>query len=421
MSDAYKQCMEQLDKTCEVIKEINKKGGEFDLVQGEVDVLRNPKRVIEVSMPVRMDNGEVRVFTGYRVQHNDVRGPYKGGIRFHPQVDLGEVKSLAFWMTFKCAVVDIPFGGGKGGITVNPKELSESELERLTRSYVRAISKNVGPHKDIPAPDVYTNAQTMAWFMDEFSRIQGQNEPAVITGKPLELGGSLGRDTATAQGGFYVFENILSKMRIKKGETTVVIQGFGNAGMHFAKIAHNSGFTVQAVSDSKGGIFLEDGLDIEAVIRHKTETGSVQDFPAAQNISNEAVLALDVKVLVPAALEGVITHANADDVKAKIILELANGPVTIEAGEELFKKKVMVVPDILANAGGVVVSYFEWVQNLRNYYWPKQKVEQRLKQKIDDATDLVWMQVQDYDINMRTAAYIIAMERITRALKLRGI
>lgn len=413
--------MEQLDKTCNAISEIKKQGGEFDLTREEADVLRTPKRVIEVSLPIRMDNGELRVFTGYRVQHNDIRGPFKGGIRFHPQVDLDEVKSLAFWMTFKCAVADIPFGGGKGGITLNPKELSNAELERLTRAYVRAISNNVGPYKDVPAPDVYTNSQTMAWFMDEYSRIQGQNEPAVITGKPLEIGGSLGRDTATAQGGFYVFENVLGKMKIKKEEANIAIQGFGNAGMHFAKIAHNNGYTVQAVSDSKGGIFLEDGLDIEAVIRHKNETGSVQDLPGAKNITNEEVLALDVKVLVPAALEGVITEANVAQVKAKLVLELANGPVTIDAGEELFKRGTVVVPDILANSGGVMVSYFEWVQNLRHYYWPKEKVDQQLKEKINKATDLVWMQVQDYDINMRTAAYVVALERIVKALKVRGI
>lgn len=421
MSNAYKQCMEQLDKTCKVIEEINKKEGVTEVINEEVEILRTPKRIIEVSLPIRMDDGSLRVFQGYRVQHNDIRGPFKGGIRFHPQVDLDEVKSLAFWMTFKCAVADIPYGGGKGGITLNPKELSNAELERLTRAYVRAISNNVGPYKDVPAPDVYTNAQIMAWFMDEYSRIQGQNEPAVVTGKPLEIGGSLGRDTATAQGGFYVFENVLAKMKIKKEDANIAIQGFGNAGMNFAKIAHNNGYNVQAVSDSKGGIFLEEGLDIEAVIKHKEKNGSVQDLPGATNISNEEILKLNVKILVPAALEGVISLENVNDVKAKVILELANGPVSIDAGEELFKRDSVVVPDILTNSGGVIVSYFEWVQNLRHYYWSKEKVDQQLKEKINKATDLVWTQVQDYNINMRTAAYVVAMGRVVKALKVRGV
>lgn len=421
MSDAYKQCMEQFGKTCDVIRGINKTSENIEITQSEIEILKSPKRILEVSIPVKMDDGTLRVFTGYRVQHNDILGPFKGGIRFHPQVNLDEVKSLAFWMTFKCAVADIPFGGGKGGITLNPKELSEGELERLTRGYVRAICHNVGPYKDVPAPDVYTNSQTMAWFMDEYSRIQGQNEPAVITGKPLEIGGSLGRDTATAQGGFFVLENVLEKMKVKKEETNIAIQGFGNAGMNFAKLAHNAGYVVLAVSDSKGGIFLEAGLDIEKVIVHKRETGSVIDFPGAKNISNEEVLELDVKVLVPAALEGVIDMGNVKKIKAKVVLELANGPVTIEAGEELFKKGSVVIPDILANSGGVIVSYFEWVQNLRHYYWTAGKVHERLREKINDATDIVWDRLKESDINMRTAAYVVATERLAKALKVRGV
>lgn len=421
MSNAYKQCMEQLDKTCEVVKEINLNGGNIVLTNDEIEVLKTPKRVLEVSIPIRMDDGTLRVFTGYRVQHNDIRGPFKGGIRFHPNVDLDEVKSLAFWMTFKCAVADIPFGGGKGGITLNPKELSNSELEKLTRAYVRAISDNVGPQKDVPAPDVYTNSQTMAWFMDEFSRIAGHNEPAVVTGKPVEIGGSLGRDIATAQGGFFVFENVFNKMSLDKKKTAVAIQGFGNAGMNFAKIAHDAGYNVVAVSDSKGGIYSAEGLDIEKVITHKDANGSVQDFPAAKNISNEELLEMDVEVLVPAALEGVITLDNVKNIKAKLILELANGPITVEAGEELHKNGVVFIPDILANSGGVIVSYFEWVQNLRHFYWKKEKIEALLNEKINGAANLVWERMQKSKIDMRTAAYVVAIERIAKALKVRGV
>ena len=413
--------MEQLKKTCEVVNEINKNGGNIVLTNDEIEILKTPKRVLEVSIPVRMDDGSLRVFNGYRVQHNDIRGPFKGGIRFHPNVDLDEVKALAFWMTFKCAVADIPFGGGKGGITLNPKELSDAELERLTRAYVRAIGDNVGPQKDVPAPDVYTNSQTMAWFMDEFSRISGHNEPAVVTGKPVEIGGSLGRDVATAQGGFFVFENVFNKMSLDKQKTAVAIQGFGNAGMNFAKIAHDAGYNVVAVSDSRGGIYSEEGLDIEKVIIHKEKNGSVQNLPGAKNISNEELLELPVEVLVPAALEGVITLENVKNIKAKLILELANGPITVEAGEELHKQGVVFIPDILANSGGVIVSYFEWVQNLRHFYWKKEKINGLLDEKISSATNLVWERMQKSKIDMRTAAYVVAIERIAKALKVRGV
>lgn len=421
MSNAYKQCMEQLDKTCEVVAAINAQGESFSLSNDEIEILKSPKRVLEVSLPVKMDDGTLKVFSAYRVQHNDIRGPFKGGIRFHPQVDLDEVKSLAFWMTFKCAVADIPYGGGKGGVTLNPKEMSQAELERVTRAYVRAISDNVGPQKDVPAPDVYTNSQTMAWFMDEFSRISGHNEPAVVTGKPIEIGGSLGRDTATAQGGFFVFENIFNKMILDKKKSMVAIQGFGNAGMNFAKIAHDAGYNVVAVSDSRGGIFSEEGLDIEKVITHKEKNGSVQDFPAAKNITNEELLELDLEVLVPAALEGVITLKNVEKIKAKLLLELANGPVTIEAGEVLHKKGVVFIPDILANSGGVIVSYFEWVQNLRHFYWSKEKIHNLLNEKITNAANLVWERMQKSKIDMRTAAYVVAIERLAKALRVRGV
>lgn len=410
MNNQYQECLGQLDKTCAIMK----------VEHDEVEILKAPQRVIEVSIPVKMDNGKLKVFTGYRVQYNDVRGPYKGGLRYHPQVSLDEVRALSFWMTIKCAVADIPYGGSKGGITVDVKQLSKGELERLTRGYARAIAEFIGPYKDIPAPDVYTNPQIMAWIMDEYSRIKGQNEPAVVTGKPVETGGSLGRDTATALGGYFVFENISKKLNYNSG-TTIAIQGFGNAGMNFAKIAYSKGYKVAAVSDSKGGIYNPEGLDINRVIEHKNATGSVIDFVGAQNVANEELLELPVKALVPAALEGVITADNADKIKASIVLELANGPTTGEAGEILFKKDILVVPDVLANSGGVIVSYFEWVQNLRHYYWELEKVQANLDKQINRATDLVWQYMKEYNVNMRTAAYIIAVEKIVKALKARGI
>ncbi|MDP3042899.1 MAG: Glu/Leu/Phe/Val dehydrogenase [bacterium] len=410
MSNQFKEALAQLNKTCEIM----------NVEHDEVEILKSPQKVIEVSIPVKMDGGDLKVFTGFRVQYNNARGPFKGGLRYHPQVNLDEVQALAFWMTIKCAVADIPYGGSKGGITVDIKQLSKGELERLTRGYVRAIAEFVGPYKDIPAPDVCTNPQIMAWFMDEYSRIKGQNEPAVVTGKPVEIGGSLGRDTATAQGGFYVLENILKKLKLKN-DITIAIQGFGNAGMNFAKIASEHNYKVAAVSDSKGGIFNPKGLDMAKVIEHKNKTGSVTDFAGTQNVSNEELLELPVKILVPAALEAVITKDNADKIKASIVLELANGPTTIEAGEKLYEKAVLVVPDVLANSGGVIVSYFEWVQNLRHYYWELPKVRANLDKQINRATDLVWQYMKDYNVDMRAAAYIIAIEKIVKALKIRGV
>ncbi len=421
MAKQYKQCLLQLKKTCDVIGLINRTKEIIGLTDDETEILTAPKRIIEVSVPVRMDDGSLEVFNGFRIQHNDVLGPFKGGVRYHPQVDLDEVEALSFWMTFKCAVADLPYGGAKGGITVDPKKLSPGELERLSRGYIRAIAEFIGPDKDVPAPDVYTNAQIMAWFMDEYSRIKGRNVPGVVTGKPVELGGSLGRDTATAQGGFYVFENVAKKLKKKKSGLTIAVQGFGNAGMNFARIASRSGYRVVAVSDSRGGIHNAKGLDIEAVITHKEKTGAVADFENAKNITNEKLLELPIKVLVPAALEGVITEKNAGRIKAEIILELANGPVTIEAGEMLHKKKKLVVPDILANSGGVTVSYFEWVQNLQHHYWDLDRVNSELKRKITVATDRVWERMERYQVNMRTAGYIVAIEKLVKALKLRGI
>jgi len=421
MANHFKQCQDQLQKSCEIISQLEKAGDTAELVFEEMKILMQPKRVTEVSIPVRMDNGEIRVFDGFRVQHNDARGPYKGGIRFHPQVDLDEVKSLAFWMTIKCAVVDIPYGGAKGGITLNPKELSEAELERLTRAYTRAISNIIGPEVDIPAPDVYTNAQIMAWIMDEYSRVAGKYTPAVVTGKPVEVGGSAGRDTATAQGGFYSLQTILHKKDLKKEDLNIAVQGFGNAGQNFANIAYEDSFKIIAVSDSKGGVVDREGLDIKKLIAHKEATGSVIDFSDVENISNEDLLKLDVEILAPSALENVITKDNVNDIKAQVILELANGPTTKEASEILNEKDVLIIPDVLANAGGVIVSYFEWTQNIGRYCWDLNKVQKRLKERINKSTERVWEYKEKYSVDMRTAAYILATERILKAIKLRGI
>lgn len=421
MANPFKECIEQLNKTCDFLDKINNKTEK--ITYDEVEVLKMPQRIVEVSLPVKMDDGTLKVFRGYRVQHNDIRGPYKGGIRYHPQVDLNEVSALSFWMTIKCAVADIPYGGAKGGITVDVKKMSRGELERLTRAYTRAVADFVGPEKDIPAPDVYTNPQIMAWYMDEYSRISGVNTPSAVTGKPVEIGGSQGRDVATAMGGFYVLEALLEKLKLKK-KISVAIQGFGNAGMNFARIADEHGYKITAVSDSRGGIHNEDGLDIQEVMKHKESSGSVADFKGAENISNEKLLELPVDVLVPAALEGVITEKNADRIKADIILELANGPTTMEAGEKLFGKGKIVVPDVLANSGGVIVSYFEWVQNVRHFYWDLEKVNERLKHQITKAFESVWKvfaENKDKGVNMRTAAYVVAVEKLVKALKIRGI
>ena len=420
MPNQFKECLNQFDITCEVIESIKKAGNGADLLYSHIEILKTPQRVIEVSIPIIMDDGELKVFTGFRVQHNNVRGPYKGGIRYHPKVNLDEISALAFGMTIKCAVADIPYGGAKGGITVDPKKLSKGELERLTRAYVRAIAGFIGPDKDIPAPDVYTNPQVMAWFMDEYSRLQGKNVPSIVTGKPIEIGGSEGRETATALGGFYVLESLLRELKSKKKNLAIAIQGFGNAGMNFAKIAGRK-YKVAAVSDSKGGIYNPRGLNIEKVIRHKEETGSVANFPGAQNITNEKLLELPVDVLVPAALEGAITEKNALKVKAAIILELANGATTIMAGDKLYRKGVIIVPDVLANSGGVIVSYFEWVQNLRHFYWDLQKVNARLKAQMGRSFKEVWDLARQHNINMRTAAYIIAITKLSKALKIRGV
>jgi len=426
MPTKFQDCLAQLEKTCEVVRK--KDGKESVINSSEMEILRHPQKVLEVSIPVMMDNGNIKIFDGYRVQYNDIRGPFKGGIRFHPQVDLDEVKSLSFWMTIKCAVANIPYGGGKGGVTVDVRELSQGEIERLTRGYVRGIFDSVGPDRDVPAPDIYTNPQIMAWFMDEYSHIAGKNTPACVTGKPVEIGGSKGRDTATGFGAFIVLDNILKKIKTKpirqaqgrKG-ITIAIQGFGNAGTHFAEKAQRKGYKIIAASDSKGGVFSPKGLDVSKLEAHKQKTGSVLNFPGAKNISNEELLEMKVDVLVPAALESVITEKNVSKIKAKIILEIANGPVSLGASEELFKKKTLIIPDVLANSGGVIVSYFEWLQNLSHAYWDLEEVSRKLDKQLTDATDAVWKNMQDYKVDMRTGAYVLAIHRIVEALKIRGI
>jgi glutamate dehydrogenase (NAD(P)+) len=383
--------------------------------------LREPMREMHVSLPVRMDDGSLEVFKGFRVQYNDARGPAKGGLRFHPEETIDTVRALAAWMTWKTAVVDIPLGGGKGGIVCNPKEMSQGELERLSRAYIRQVGRILGPKSDVPAPDVYTNPQIMAWMMDEYSALQGHGEPGVITGKPLALGGSEGRMDATARGGMYCLREAGKVLGIDLKGATVAIQGYGNAG-YYAQILGEEllGVKTVCVSDSKGGILCEAGLECEEVKGHKEETGTCVGLPETDTISNEELLELDVDVLMPAALENVITAENADRIKAKIVVELANGPTTPEADAILQKNGVYVIPDFLCNAGGVVVSYFEGVQNAYNYYWDLDEVHERLDRKMTAAFHAVHEMAQAKQVHNRLAAYLVAVARVAEAVKLRG-
>ena len=383
--------------------------------------IKHPARALIVSIPVRMDDGRVKRFEGYRVQHSTMRGPAKGGVRYHPQVNLDEVKALATWMTWKCAISGIPYGGGKGGICCNPKEMSPAELERMTRRYIIEIMPIIGPEKDIPAPDVYTNAQTMAWMMDTFSMNVGYTVPGIVTGKPLEIGGSLGRESATARGTVYTVQNGAKYIGLDLSKATCAVQGFGNAGSIAARLISELGTKVIAVSDSQGGIFSSKGLDIDAVEQHKKETGSVIGFAGAEDISNEDLLTIDCDVLIPAALENAITEKNADDVKAKIIAEAANGPTTPEADEILEKKNVFIIPDILANAGGVTVSYFEWVQNVQHLFWKEEEINERLRIIMDNAFKSVVEYKEKYDVYMRIAANMLGINRVAHAAELRGL
>ncbi|MDQ5987575.1 MAG: Glutamate dehydrogenase [Syntrophus sp. SKADARSKE-3] len=386
----------------------------------ELDLLDMPLRSFTVHFPVRMDSGKIKMFVGHRVQYNDARGPAKGGLRFHPELTIDDVKDLSFLMSLKCAVVNIPFGGSKGGVVVNPRELSTNELEQVTRSYIRAMANYIGPHKDIPAPDVYTDERIMAWILDEYERIKGEHITAVVTGKPIELGGIKARSYSTSLGGIYVLEEAMKRINMDKSAARIAIQGFGKVGENAARLLHEKGYKVIAVSDIRGGIINKDGLDIEAVMKHDNETGSVVAFAGSRNITNGELLTCECDILIPAALSDQLNASNAGDVMAKVVLELANAPTTKEADKVFFEKNILLIPDILANAGGVVVSYFEWSQNLNNDYWEEDKVLERLKKIMITAFNDVYSQCEENKFTMRTSAYKLAIKRILYAEKLRG-
>ena len=402
----YEAALRQLDVAAE----------RLHLDPGIHEILKRPMRAFMVNIPVAMDDGSVRVFTGYRVQYNDALGPTKGGIRYHPDLTLEEVTALAAWMTWKTAVVGLPLGGGKGGIRCNPKEMSKGELERLTREYTRAIARYIGPFTDVPAPDVYTTAEMMAWIMDEYSEIVGYPAFGVVTGKPINVGGSIGRDEATSRGLMYTVVEAAKHIGMKLQGTTVAVQGYGNVGYHAARLLHELGCKIIAVSDSKGGTFDPKGLDPARLLEHKNKTGSVVAYPGSSPVTNEGLLELDCEILIPAALENQITSVNAARVKAKIIAEGANGPTTPEADSILFEKGVPVIPDILANAGGVIVSYLEQVQNQMNYYWTEEEVRAKLKDTITRAFKDVVALAKKHDVPMRTAAYMLAVDRVAHAI-----
>lgn len=404
------------------VEQFNKAAKLMSLEPDLAEVLRRPKRALIVEFPVMMDDGHIEVFTGYRVQHNVARGPAKGGIRYHPETNLDEVKALAFWMTWKTAVMNLPYGGGKGGIKVDPKKLSRRELERLSRRYFSEIQIIIGPHNDIPAPDVNTNPDVMAWFMDTYSMNVGHTALGIVTGKPVDLGGSKGREEATGRGVKVCAGLAMKALGIDSKKATVAVQGFGNVGRFGALlIAQELGSKIVAVSDSKGGIYNPEGFDVEELIEHKKEAGTVVTYPKGEKITNEELLELDVDVLVPSALENAIHEGNADKIKAKAIVEGANGPTTPEADELLFKKGVLVVPDILANAGGVTVSYFEWVQDLQAFFWKLEQIRSALEEMMTDAFNDVMKTKEKYGVDMRTAAYVLAIDRVAYATRKRGI
>jgi glutamate dehydrogenase (NAD(P)+) len=407
----FEMAQRQLDEAAELLQ----------LDPAVHELLRWPLRELHVTLPVKMDDGTTKIFHGFRVQYNDARGPNKGGIRYHSGETIDTVRALAAWMTWKTAVVDIPLGGGKGGIICDPKSLSQGELERLSRAYIRQVGRIVGLEKDVPAPDVYTTPQIMAWMMDEFSMMQGYNEFGMITGKPLALGGSAGRGDATARGGMYCLREAAKALGVELQGATTAIQGYGNAGSFAHKLGEEMfGLKVVAVSDSKGGIYNPAGLDFKAVSAHKAKTGSVINFPGATFVTNEQLLELDVTVLVPAALENAINADNVDNVKGKFIIELANGPTTPEADHALHAKGSYVIPDFLCNAGGVTVSYFEMVQNAYDYYWEEADVHQRLDKKMTAAFWNVHNMAQEKGVHNRLAAYLVAVQRVAEAVRLRG-
>lgn len=392
-----------------------------DIKAGIVDMLRLPKRELTVNFPVYMDDGSVRMFTGYRVHHSTVRGPTKGGIRYHPDVTLDEVRALAMWMTWKCAVVELPFGGAKGGVVCNPKEMSVNELENLTRRYATEITVLMSPEGDIPAPDVNTNPQIMAWIMDTYSMHKGYSVPAVITGKPISIGGSLGRNEATGRGVMFATREALKHLGMDPEETKVAVQGYGNVGSIGAYLLHDLGCKIIAASDTRGAIYNPKGFDPRDVLRHKRETGSVAGYPDTDTITDAEILELECDVLLPAALENSITEANVDKIKARIVSEGANGPTTPEADAILHDKGVFVIPDILCNAGGVTVSYFEWVQGLQFFFWSEEEINRRLEEIMVRSFSHVLGMSQEKNVDMRVAAYILAISRVAEATMTRGI
>jgi glutamate dehydrogenase (NAD(P)+) len=399
----------------DVVEQVDRAAAVLGLHPAETELLKHPKRQVIVSLPVMMDDGSVQVFTGYRVLHDNTRGPGKGGLRYHPEVDLDEVKALAAWMSWKCALVDVAFGGAKGGVTCDPTKLSTGELERLTRRYTAEIFDVIGPNLDIPAPDVGTDARIMAWMMDV--------EPGVVTGKPIVLGGSLGREAATGRGIVVTTREALHDLGISLEGVSVAVQGFGNVGSNAARLLAEAGAKIVAISDVSGGIYRADGLDISALLRHRSEHGVVKGFPGAESLTNDELLTLACDVLVPAALEGQLHEGNADRVRAKLVVEGANGPTTAEADEILRSRGIPVVPDIMANSGGVVVSYFEWVQDRHGYFWTEAEVRERLEEKMCQAYAALRGAIDRYDLvhDLRTAAYTVAMQRILEARRLRGL
>lgn len=406
MKNPFENAMLQLKRATEV-KEFDK---EF------MKLLEQPNREIRIAIPVKMDDGRIEIFEGYRVQYNNARGPYKGGIRYHQDTDINEVKALAFWMALKCAVANIPMGGGKGGITVNPKKLSKGELERLSRGWIRLMSPVIGPKVDVPAPDVNTTPEIMAWMIDEYSKITGDKTNACLTGKPIEVGGSEGRGPATGLGGFYVFDVMRKKLNL--GDScNIVVQGFGNVGGNAAEILTENGHKIIAISDSKGAILKEDGIDIKELNNYKKTNGQIANFPGSKNITNDELLEIECDVLIPAALENQITEKNAKNIKAKLVLELANGPTTPEADDILFEKGIPVVPDILANAGGVTVSTFEWEQNIQGEHWTQEEVFAKLKKIMEEETEMIWNKSKELNTDIRRAAFVVALERIEKASK----
>jgi glutamate dehydrogenase (NADP+) len=405
-------------------KQLEKASSHVVMSKDVEKILENPKQMVQVSIPLRKDDGSLEIFEGYRVQHNDIRGPSKGGIRFHPDADLDEVKALAFWMTFKCAVVGIPFGGAKGGIKVDPRLLSNTELERLSRAYIRSIYEFIGPDVDIPAPDVYTNETIMGWMVDEYNKISRKLNPAVITGKPVGLGGSLGRDDATARGAFYVIDEFMKEKKLDPKKTTVAVQGFGNAGFHIARLLNEQGFQIKAITDSRSGILAKEGkLNPEELMEEKKKNVLLENASKSkghEKISNKEILELDVDLLLLSALENQITKENAGNVKAKYIFELANGPTTPEADEALFKKGIEVIPDILTNAGGVTVSYFEWIQSRAGHYWKIKEVHEKLEEIMKESFHSISAIKKDKKIDYRTAAYVHALGRLKDAIEVQG-